>query len=89
VYNKYFAEGENAFSKLYEEVENEASGCVPEEKRPLTGKRKSEFSIGRLLGGIDIDKVGILPIVLLLLLLMDADDDEKLIIIVLAVIFGI
>ena len=43
----------------------------------------------RLLRVIDIEKNGILPIVLLLLLLIDVDDEEKMIIIALAVIFGI
>ncbi|MBR3848540.1 MAG: hypothetical protein IKM21_04540 [Oscillospiraceae bacterium] len=87
MYNKYFSEDAGAFSELYRPVEYE------EEKREesVATKKESEksFDLRRLLRVIDIEKIGILPIVLLLLLLIDVDDDEKLIIIALAVIFGI
>ena len=78
----------NAFSELYKTVEKE------DERREDTAfvseeKKKPVFSLQRLLSIVDIDKIGLLPIVLLLLLLVDVDDDEKLIIIALAVIFGI
>ncbi len=89
MYNKYFSDDKDAFSDFYKRVDYE------EEKKeatlaPLTEKKeKQSFDLKRLLHGIDIDKVGLLPLVLLLLLLVDVDDDEKLIIIALAVIFGI
>ena len=83
----------NAFSELYRpvEYEEEKAPNVREEKKehpPIT-ERRERFDLKKLLNGLDVEKMGILPIVLLLLLLLDVDDEERLIIIVLAVIFGI
>ena len=92
MYNKYLQSDMNAFSELYRPVEykEEREKKVHEEKtvRPTT-ERRERFDLKKLLSGLDVDKMGILPIVLLLLLLLDVDDEERLIIIVLAVIFGI
>ncbi len=88
MYNKYFSEDTDTFSELYRAVEYDEK---KEDVLPKTthGGEKKGLDLKRLLHGIDIEKIGILPIVLLLLLLIDVDDDEKLIIIALAVIFGI
>ncbi len=88
MYNKYFSEDTEAFSELYRAVEYE-DGKEKETVLPKKESEKKSFDLRRLFHMIDIEKVGILPIVLLLLLLIDVDDDEKLIIIALAVIFGI
>lgn len=87
MYNKYFSEDAQAFSDLYRPVEYEEK----KQEETVVPKKKSEksFDLRRLLRVIDIEKNGILPIVLLLLLLIDVDDEEKMIIIALAVIFGI
>ncbi len=91
VYNKYFSDDGNAFSEFYRQVDYDER--KEEERIPLLQtaekKEKQGFDLKRLLHSIDVEKVGILPIVLLLLLLIDVDDDEKLLIIALAVIFGI
>ena len=92
MYNKYLQSDMNAFSELYRPVEykEESEKKVHEEKTVQpTAKRRERFDLKKLLSGLDVDKMGILPIVLLLLLLLDVDDEERLIIIVLAVIFGI
>lgn len=93
MYNKYLQSDMNAFSDLYRPVEyrDDTEEKVREEKtvRPATSERRERFDLKKLLSGLDVDKMGILPIVLLLLLLLDVDDEERLIIIVLAVIFGI
>ncbi len=93
MYNKYLQNDMNAFSELYRPVEYEGdtSDKVREEKTPhyATTERRERFDLKKLLSGLDVEKMGILPIVLLLLLLLDVDDEERLIIIVLAVIFGI
>lgn len=88
MYNKYFSEEGQALSDLYRVVEYEERG-EREKQLPRKESERKSFDLRRLLHMIDIEKVGILPIVLLLLLLIDVDDDEKLIIIALAVIFGI
>ncbi len=88
MYNKYFSENAEAFSELYRPVEYE-DRKKEEEIFPKHENEKKNFDLRRLLHMIDVEKIGILPIVLLLLLLIDVDDDEKLIIIALAVIFGI
>ena len=88
MYNKYFSENAEAFSELYRPVEYE-DGRKEEEIFQRQENEKKNFDLRRLLRVIDVEKIGILPIVLLLLLLIDVDDDEKLIIIALAVIFGI
>ena len=91
MYNKYLDENRNAFSELYRAVESDEKRTEVKETAEVAGsdKKKPSISLQRLLNVVDIDKVGLLPIVLLLLLLIDVDDDEKLIIIALAVIFGI
>lgn len=92
MYNKYLQSDMNAFSELYRpvEYEEETAKKVHEEKKVRsTTERRERFDLKKLLSGLDVDKMGILPIVLLLLLLLDVDDEERLIIIVLAVIFGI
>ncbi|MBQ3225088.1 MAG: hypothetical protein IJB42_05220 [Oscillospiraceae bacterium] len=92
MYNKYLQSDMNAFSELYRpvEYEEETEKKVHEEKKVRsTTERRERFDLKKLLSGLDVDKMGILPIVLLLLLLLDVDDEERLIIIVLAVIFGI
>ena len=73
MYNRYFSDKIRAES---------------DEKRYLN-RHKSRFDLKRLLHGLDVEKMGIVPIVLLLLLLLDVDDEERIIIIALAVIFGI
>ncbi|MBQ8004410.1 MAG: hypothetical protein IJ299_04890 [Oscillospiraceae bacterium] len=93
MYNKYMQNDMNAFSELYRpvEYETEREQDIPREKElaPPERERRDRFDLKRLLHGLDVDKMGILPLVLLLLLLLDVDDEERLIIIVLAVIFGI
>lgn len=88
MYNKYLDENKNAFSELYRAVEKKEEKRTEDVFVPPE-KKKPSFSLQRLLSVVDIEKIGLLPIVLLLLLLVDVDDDEKLIIIALAVIFGI
>lgn len=88
MYNKYMSNDADAFSELYRPVEYEHERNETREvkkERPAQGK----FDLKRLLHGLDVEKMGIVPIVLLLLLLHDVDDEEKFIIIALAVIFGI
>ena len=77
------------FSGLYrpvDEPEGRISDAHCEKKEP---SEKRGFDIKRFLSRLDIDKVGLLPVILLLLLMLDVDDEEKIIIIALAVIFGI
>ena len=92
MYNKYMPNADETFSELYRPVEYERdskeSMSVCERERDVRSS-KSRFDLKKLLHGLDVDKMGIIPLVLLLLLLVDVDDEEKLIIIVLAVIFGI
>ncbi len=93
MYNKYLQSDMNAFSELYRPIEYEEKAeekvCEGKRSYPETAERRERFDLKKLLNGLDIEKMGILPIVLLLLLLLDVDDEERLIIIVLAVIFGI
>ena len=93
MYNKYLQSDMNAFSELYRPVEYEGEmterGCEEKTDNSAMAERKGRFDLKKLLNGLDVEKMGILPIVLLLLLLLDVDDEERLIIIVLAVIFGI
>ena len=86
MYNKYMQSDSDTFSELYERVESAREEKITEKAEPRLMKG---FSINKLLRGLDIEKFGLLPLVLLLLLLVDAEDEEKLIIIILAVIFGI
>ena len=94
MYNRYFSDNADAFSELYRTVEYENENneekirAESDEKRYLN-RNKSRFDLKRLLHGLDVEKMGIVPIVLLLLLLLDVDDEERIIIIALAVIFGI
>ena len=62
---------------------------APCKKEAEHHRPKERFDLKRLLHGLDVEKMGILPLVLLLLLLLDVDDEERIIIIALAVIFGI
>lgn len=95
MYNRYFPDNADAFSELYRPVEYEEKNSretlcrESEEKKNTLRKSDGRFDLKRLLHGLDVDKMGILPIVLLLLLLLDVDDEERIIIIALAVIFGI
>ena len=91
MYNKYFSDDRDAFSEFYKRVDVDEKLEGERSQLPYVGEKREKqgFDLKRLLNGIDIEKVGILPIVLLLLLLIDATDDEKLLIIALAVIFGI
>ena len=93
MYNKYMHSDMNAFSELYRpvEYETEKEVNIPFERERAQPERekRDRFDLKRLLSGLDVEKLGILPLVLLLLLLLDVDDEERLIIIVLAVIFGI
>ncbi len=90
MYNKYLAEDAEAFSELYRPVEYEERASQEKAQSIKSPeKKKDSFDLRRLLHGIDIDKMGLLPIILLLLLLVDVEDDERLIIIALAVVFGI
>ena len=92
MYNKYLQSDMNAFSELYRPVEYEEVAEKVQEKKEIhstSAERRERFDLKKLLAGLDVEKMGILPIVLLLLLLLDVDDEERLIIIVLAVIFGI
>ena len=86
MYNKYMQSDSDTFSELFERVESTCEEKITERAEPHSLKG---FSVNKLLKGLDIDKFGLLPLVLLLLLLVDVDDEEKLIIIILAVIFGI
>ena len=77
------------FSGLYRPVEER---CEKSREEPCGNNIQPErrvFDIKRLISRRDIDKIGILPLILLLLLLLDVDDEERVIIIALAVIFGI
>ena len=89
MYNKYFEAEGGTFSGLYRPIEDERkiTGDAPCAKRENCERRG--FDIKRLISKLDVDKMGLLPLVLLLLLMLDVDDEEKLIIIALAVIFGI
>lgn len=95
MYNRYFNDNVEAFSELYRPVEYEEGDCsadlceAPHRKEADCKKAKERFDLKRLLHGLDVEKMGILPLVLLLLLLLDVDDEERIIIIALAVIFGI
>ena len=89
MYNKYFSENSDAFSEFYRAVEKEDAKEERVEAVADASRKSKGIDLKKLLCGIDIEKVGLLPIVLLLLLLCDCDDDEKMIIIALAVIFGI
>lgn len=95
MYNRYFSDNTDAFSELYRTVEYENEKNDPDEfpefckKEREVRKKTEKFDLKRLLHGLDVEKMGILPLVLLLLLLLDVDDEEKIIIIALAVIFGI
>ncbi|MBR5543336.1 MAG: hypothetical protein IKU65_04500 [Oscillospiraceae bacterium] len=89
MYNKYMQSDMEAFSDLYRRVECENKPCDVEKKENNNSSQGGMFSLGKLLGNLDIEKIGLLPLVLLLLLLVDVEDDEKLIIIILAIVFGI
>ncbi len=87
MYNRYFESDRDAFSDMYravgpEEPQVESTPCHQE-------KSGSKFDLKRLFRGLDIDNMGILPIILLLILLLDVDDEERLIITVLVMLFGI
>lgn len=86
MYNKYMQSDGGLFSELYEKVPYEEKN---EKKEEIIPNEKKSFSLTKLLAKLDMDKVGLLPLVLLLLLLVDVEDEEKLVIIILAVIFGI
>ena len=87
LYNKYFDDN-GMFSYLYRPVESSEEPCAEQIcEKPSPPKRG--LDIKRLLSRLDIEKAGLLPVILLLLLLLDVDDEEKLIIIALAVVFGI
>ncbi len=93
MYNKYMNSDMNAFSELYRPVDYETEKVSEDREEKSVPYHKTErrerFDLKRLLHGLDVEKMGMLPLVLLLLLLLDVDDEERLIIIVLAVIFGI
>ena len=95
MYNRYFPDNADAFSELYRPVdcgeEKTRSKHLPETRKKESDFRRNgeKFDLKRLLHGLDVEKMGILPLILLLLLLLDVDDEEKIIIIALAVIFGI
>ena len=94
MYNKYLSNEADAFSELYRPVEcEECKDPMSDVERDIPkikeGARSSRFDLKKLLYRLDLDKMGIVPIVLLLLLLHDVDDEEKLIIIALVVLFGI
>ncbi len=80
------------FSELYRDVGcecekscgHETESCDLPKKKP-----RERFDLKRLLHGLDVEKMGMVPLVLLLLLLLDVDDEERIIIIALVVIFGI
>lgn len=82
-----------AFSELYRDVryEDEKSVGYDEKDRYDLPKKtpRERFDLKRLLHGLDVEKMGIVPLILLLLLLLDVDDEERIIIIALVVIFGI
>ena len=86
MYNKYMSE-DNVFSELYRPVEAACEEDSSKERK--CDKKENRFDLKKLLHGIDVGKMGIVPLVLLLLLLYDVDDEEKLIIIAIAIIFGI
>lgn len=86
MYNKYMQRDGDVFSELYEKVPYQEK--KEQEEKSVSDEKKS-FSLTKLLSRLDVDKVGLLPLVLLLLLLVDVEDEEKLLIIILAVIFGI
>lgn len=77
------------FSDLYRPIENTEKVIADTPCGRRENPERRGFDIKRFLSKLDIDKVGLLPVVLLLLLMLDVDDEEKLIIIALAVIFGI
>ena len=89
MYNKYFDEAGEMFSGLYRPIEESSGKSCEESCRNDIQPERRGFDIKRLISRLDIDKIGLLPLILLLLLLLDVDDEEKIIIIALAVIFGI
>ncbi len=86
MYNKYLENDGDVFSELYRNVEDEPQRAKKTEVKPFSGEK---FDLRRLFNGININDMGIVPIVLLLVLLLDVDDEERLIIIALAFILGI
>ena len=95
MYNRYFPDDINDFSEFYRAVEYDDEKMVAEagtgacKKEKDCCKQKKKFDLKRLLHGLELEKMGMLPLVLLLLLLLDVDDEERIIIIALAVVFGI
>lgn len=92
MYNKYMPHDSEMFSELYRDVGRECEKRCGDEKEGcdlLKGKPRERFDLKRLLHGLDVEKLGMVPLVLLLLLLLDVDDEERIIIIALVVIFGI
>jgi len=74
MYNRYFPDDINDFSELYRAVEYDDEKIV-EEAEPGTYKKendccrqKKKFDLKRLLHGLELEKMGILPLVLLLFL---------------------
>ena len=89
MYNKYFDMDEEMFSGLYRPIDATDGKNTNVHCEKKCAPEKRGFDVKRFLSRLDIDKVGLLPVILLLLLMLDADDEEKIIIIALAVIFGI
>lgn len=92
MYNRYFESDRDAFSDMFRAVEYDEQ-TEPESPPPArcgeAAKRRERFDLKRLFRGLDIDNMGIVPIILLLVLLLDVDDEERLIITALVMIFGI
>ncbi len=86
MYNKYLESDRGVFDDLYREIEKEPEEMKKKEVKPFSGER---FDLRRLFNGLNINDMGIVPIVLLLIVLLDVDDNERMIIIALAFILGI
>ncbi len=87
MYNRYLENERSAFDELYRPVDDEVHEEI--EKAEVKASRSEKFDLRRLLGGLNINEMGIVPIALLLLILLDVDDEERIIIIAMAFIFGI
>lgn len=86
MYNKYLEGDREMFTELYRAVDKEPENI---KKAAVKSSLGEKFDLKRLFNGLNINEMGIVPIVLLLIVLLDVDEEERLIIIALAFILGI
>ncbi len=87
MYNRYLEDERSAFDELYRAVDDSPREEI--KKTEVKASHSEKFDLRRLFNGLNINEMGIIPIVLLLLILIDVDDEERIIIIAMAFIFGI